>query len=151
MDTTTSQAAQKTSDGKATPRQQPARRMQATYEAANNEIAAMRYHGMTTSMSPASRNRVEVPGPGHYNVGKGDEVLCKVNNRRTVFSKQERFRPVPPYLPGETRPREKQPGPADYEIEQKTCLGKYRSGKVQRAPSWSIPKRKPLEIAKTSC
>eukprot|EP00929_Paragymnodinium_shiwhaense_P117407 TRINITY_DN8794_c0_g1_i1.p1 TRINITY_DN8794_c0_g1~~TRINITY_DN8794_c0_g1_i1.p1 ORF type:complete len:140 (+),score=25.35 TRINITY_DN8794_c0_g1_i1:93-512(+) len=77
MDTTTSQAAQKTSDGKATPRQQPARRMQATYEAANNEIAAMRYHGMTTSMSPASRNRVEVPGPGHYNVGKGDEVLCK--------------------------------------------------------------------------
>eukprot|EP00928_Gymnodinium_smaydae_P066960 TRINITY_DN49906_c0_g1_i1.p2 TRINITY_DN49906_c0_g1~~TRINITY_DN49906_c0_g1_i1.p2 ORF type:complete len:156 (-),score=28.34 TRINITY_DN49906_c0_g1_i1:107-574(-) len=126
-----------------------ARRRRHLFNDAPPEVLQSRRHGAATAASPAAMHRIPAPGPGAYDVGKRDVAHTKETNARVLFGRQERFKHAPPFLPGHAD--RAQIGPGHYSAEQTICLGKYRTGSMQSSPRWPIPRRRPLEFAKTSC
>mmetsp|Transcript_34549 Transcript_34549/g.106099 ORF Transcript_34549/g.106099 Transcript_34549/m.106099 type:complete len:168 (-) Transcript_34549:17-520(-) len=109
------------------------------------------HHGAMAVMSAAAQNRVPVPGPGAYDIGKKDELMVKTAtcSRKSNLSQAPRFKKESAvFFPGiENRT----PAPGSYEVERRACIGQYRVGTLPTQPAWSMRPRPPLEFAKTSC
>merc|ERR1719387_2218397 len=98
--------------------------------------------------SPAARNRIAPPGPGANDYHDKDMALTREKAARPVFSKSERFKKSPPYLPGVDTGA---PGPGAYEVAERLSLGQYKVGKTRQTPRWTLRRKIPLELAKVTC
>mmetsp|Transcript_10872 Transcript_10872/g.17958 ORF Transcript_10872/g.17958 Transcript_10872/m.17958 type:complete len:135 (-) Transcript_10872:179-583(-) len=109
----------------------------------------LRKHGGVTASSPAGRNRIAAPGVGAYDIGEKDAKLTRPVNARTVFSKTERFKEND--LPGINGGTTEKVGPGAYSAGDVLSLGKYMIGPMRSQPKWTLRRKIPFELAKTSC
>uniref|UniRef100_A0A7S3U0C7 Uncharacterized protein n=1 Tax=Strombidinopsis acuminata TaxID=141414 RepID=A0A7S3U0C7_9SPIT len=109
----------------------------------------MMRHGAATEASPATRHRINVPGPGTYNNGKKDEALVKVNNVRSAWSTRPRFLKEGAFF--NASEEYNVPGPGSYLVDKKRTMGQYKVGREPATPRWTMRRRPPLEFAKITC